>query len=218
LENKQISSVLSLCQQRNIPVDYMPKAKLQILCGPVVHQGFVARIADFQYLVEEDFFKTLKNQSHPLLLILDQVQDTHNLGAIIRTAESVKLTALVIAEKGGAEINATVVKTSAGAVFHCPVLRTRDLIVCLNKLKSNGIRIIGTVSGKGNMIYRTDLSGSIAIVVGSEGKGVRKNILLSCDEQVSIPMQGKLDSLNVSVSTALVLYEALRQRYFNKER
>jgi 23S rRNA (guanosine2251-2'-O)-methyltransferase len=212
LEKKNVAPVLNLCAQRDIPVDYLPKAKLQILCGAVVHQGFVALLAEYKYLSNLDFFNLLKSKINPFILILDQIQDTHNLGAIIRTAESVNLTALVMTTGGGAEINATVAKTSAGAVFHCPIHRTEDLITLLENLKSAGLKIIGTVRGREKTIYHTDFSTSLAVVVGSEGKGIRKNILLHCDEQVSIPMYGRIDSLNVSVSTAVVLYEIVRQR------
>lgn len=190
----------------------MPKAKMQILCGAVVHQGYAAELADYKYLNEAELLQLIGNTARPLILILDQIQDTHNLGAIIRTAESVKLTALVLAEKGGAEINATVAKTSAGAIFHCPIHRTADLFVFLEKLKVTGLKIVGTVMGRQNSIYQADLRTGLAVIVGSEGKGIRKNILGHCDEQVSIPMWGRIDSLNVSVSTAVILYEIIRQR------
>ena len=193
-------------------VDYMPKAKMQILCGAVVHQGYAAELADYKYLTEPDLLQLIGNTARPLILILDQIQDTHNLGAIIRTAESVNLTALVMAEKGGAEINATVAKTSAGAIFHCPIHRTADLFVFLETLKATGLKIVGTVMGRQNTIYQADLRTGLAVIVGSEGKGIRKNILGHCDEQVSIPMWGRIDSLNVSVSTAVILYEIIRQR------
>lgn len=190
----------------------MPKAKLQILCGAVIHQGFVAQMGEYRYVMENNLFQFIKEDPHPVILILDQIQDTHNLGAIIRTAESVRVTALVIAEKGGAEVNATVAKTSAGAIFHCPIHHAENLIVLLEKLKTAGIRIIGTVMNREKVIYKVDLTGGLAVIVGSEGKGIRKNILFHCDDQVSIPMRGSIDALNVSVSTGIVLYEILRQR------
>jgi 23S rRNA (guanosine2251-2'-O)-methyltransferase len=212
LEKKNILSVLNLCEKKGVKVDYMPKAKLQILCGAVVHQGYVAELTDYKYLTESDLLHLINNSAKPLILILDQIQDTHNLGAIIRTAESVNITALVIAEKGGAEINATVAKTSAGAIFHCPIHRTADLFVFLEKLKDSGLKIVGTVMGRQNTIYQANLNAGLAVIVGSEGKGIRKNILAHCAELVSIPMLGRIDSLNVSVSTAVVLYEIIRQR------
>jgi 23S rRNA (guanosine2251-2'-O)-methyltransferase len=212
LEKKNILPVLNLCEKKGVKVDYMPKAKLQILCGAVVHQGYVAELTDYKYLTESDLLHLINNSAKPLILILDQIQDTHNLGAIIRTAESVNLTALVIAEKGGAEINATVAKTSAGAIFHCPIHRTADLFVFLEKLKDSGLKIVGTVMGRQNTIYQANLNAGLAVIVGSEGRGIRKNILVHCDELVSIPMLGRIDSLNVSVSTAVILYEIIRQR------
>jgi len=212
LEKKNTISILEWCEKRIVPVDYMPKAKLQILCGAVVHQGYVAQLGDYQYVMESDLFQFIKDNPRPVILILDQIQDTHNLGAIIRTAESVNITALVIAEKGGAEVNATVAKTSAGAIFHCPIHRTDHLITFLEKLKTAGIKILGTVMNRDKVIYKSDLTVGLAVIVGSEGKGIRKNILIHCDDQVSIPMRGSIDSLNVSVSTGIVLYEILRQR------
>jgi 23S rRNA (guanosine2251-2'-O)-methyltransferase len=117
-----------------------------------------------------------------------------------------------MAEKGGAEINATVAKTSAGAIFHCPIHRSKDLAAFLQKLKTNGLKIVGTVMSREKTIYQADFNTGLAVIMGSEGKGIRKNILGYCTEKVSIPMLGRVDSLNVSVSTAVVLYEIIRQR------
>jgi len=146
LEQKSIQAVLTLCDKKGVAVDYMPKAKLQILCGAVVHQGYVAELTDYRYLTADDLFHLISETSRPLILILDQIQDTHNLGAIIRTAESAALTALVIAEKGGAEINATVAKTSAGAVFHCAPPATTTSTTALEPTRSSALTLSVFVS------------------------------------------------------------------------
>jgi len=149
-----------------------------------------------------------------LLLILDQIQDPHNLGAILRTAEAAGVTAVIIPEKGSAEITGTVAKTSAGAVFHIPVHRTGDLFALTGKLKDRGIKIFTLAPGKQEIIYRCDLNCPLALVIGSEGKGVRKNLQNLSDDTISIPQTGRTGSLNASVSAALIIFESVRQRKF----
>jgi 23S rRNA (guanosine2251-2'-O)-methyltransferase len=177
----------------------------------------VAILDEFIYLSEKQLIETLQSSENPFVLILDQIQDPHNLGAIIRTAEIVGITAIIIPEKGSASITSAVAKTSAGAAFHCSLHQTTHLTETMNILRRKNLALIAMVPHKEETIYDTDLKGPLAIVVGSEGKGVRKNIQRLCDKSVSIPGRGKVGSLNASVSTAVVLFEAVRQREFRKE-
>jgi 23S rRNA (guanosine2251-2'-O)-methyltransferase len=197
---------------RHIPLEYYPKEQLQRFCGAVVHQGIVAEIKTYAYIGKADLLQKISNRDKPLVLVLDQIQDVHNMGAIIRTAEVAGITAVIIPEKGSAQMNETVAKTSAGAIFHCPIHQTDDLPSLLVGIAGMGLEIVAMVPHQDKTIYAADLNKPLAVVVGSEGRGVRKNLLAYCSRKLSIRQHGRLDSLNVSVATALVLFEALRQR------
>jgi len=215
LDSKGIQTLLKLCHEKSIEVSYEDKSNLQRFCGPVLHQGIAAYLESYTYASYREVFNVLKNEEDPFILILDQIQDPHNLGAIIRTAEVAGVMAIILPEKGSAVITPTVAKTSAGAIFHCPVHRTPNLINIIQDLKSKNIRVIAMAPNRENTIFNSDLTKPIALVIGSEGKGVRKNIETICDEAISIPRLGKLDSLNASVSSAIVLFEAVRQRQYS---
>ena len=212
MEKKDEEKLQYLSSKRNIKVSYVKKANLQKLCGPVLHQGVVAILDDFKYINDAQLVKTIQSSPNPLILILDQIQDPHNFGAIIRTAEFAGITALILPEKGSSSITSTVVKTSAGAIFHSLVHRTSDLPGTMEKLRDENIALIAMVPYQQKTIYETDLKRPLAIVIGNEGKGVRKNIRRLCHQSVSIPGRGKVESLNASVSTAVVLFETVRQR------
>lgn len=214
LQQKDAGHIRRLAENKNIQIKVVPKAHLQKYCGPVVHQGVVAAMNAYAYITESDLLARVAGAEHPLILFLDQIQDTHNLGAIIRTAALSGVTAVVIPEKVSAEINPTVAKTSAGAVFHVPIHQTQRLFELIDILKSKGLKFAALMPGRENNIYQSDLRIPLALVVGSEGKGVRKNILNQCDLRLTIPQMGKLDSLNASVSTAIILFEIMRQRHF----
>ena len=217
MEKKDSIRISELAKKKNVKVLYSKKAELQKICGPVLHQGVTAILDKYDYLTEQNLLALITSSENPLFLILDQIQDPHNLGAIIRTAESAGVSAIILPEKGSASVNPTVAKTSAGAVFHCPIYQTMDLQGMINKLQEQKIKVIAMVPHHNNTIYDTDLSGPLAIIVGSEGKGVRKNILRLCDKSMSIPGYGKVDSLNASVSTAVAVFEAVRQRRMKDE-
>ena len=214
LQKKDFYQFRELAEKHSVAITVSSKGQLQKYCGPVVHQGIVAEIDEFRYISWPALHNILESTDNPLLLILDQIQDTHNMGAIIRTAEICGVTAIIIPEKISAEINPTVVKTSAGAVFFSKIHRTGDLTSSLQKLKELNVSVAALVPGNSQNIYKTDLKIPLAVIVGSEGRGVRKNLLSLCDMNLSIPQAGKLDSLNASVSAAVVLFEILRQRKY----
>ncbi len=210
-----IRHIRSLAEKKEVEVKIIPKDGLQKKVGAVVHQGVAAAVVVQAIPDEEALLERMGQKKNPLLLVLDQIQDPHNLGAILRTAEISGVDAVILPVKGSAELTATVAKTSAGALFHVPIFRCDELTETLERLKSLNIKIVATLPRAETSMYQVDLSGGCAILVGNEGEGVRKNVLPWCDTALYIPQFGKLNSLNASVSTAVVLYEALRQRHSN---
>jgi 23S rRNA (guanosine2251-2'-O)-methyltransferase len=217
MDKKDSFKISNLAEKNKVRIIKTRKSELQKICGPVLHQGVSAVLDEYTYLSDDQLFIKISSSNNPLILILDQIQDPHNLGAIIRTAESAGVTAIILPEKGSASVSSTVAKTSAGAVFHCSICRTFDLGSMLLKLKEQNIELVALVTHRLETIYNADLSGPVAITVGSEGKGVRKNIQRLCDKSISIPGYGKVDSLNASVSTAVAVFEAVRQRIADDE-
>jgi 23S rRNA (guanosine2251-2'-O)-methyltransferase len=172
------------------------------------HQGVVAWCEPFRYA---DAFELASGEA-PLLACLDQVSDPHNLGAVIRSAEGAGADGVVVPAHGSATVTAAVCRASAGAVEHLPVAVVPNLARYLAEIKSGNLWIAGAVGGSGTPMWKADLSGGIAFVLGAEGKGLRPLVRRTCDLEVSIPLLGKVESLNVSVAAALLLYEARRQR------
>jgi 23S rRNA (guanosine2251-2'-O)-methyltransferase len=216
-DKKNIQPLLKFIRQQNIVVQYHKKADFQKFCGPVLHQGIVAYLDGYQYLSAAELMTRIASEPKPFILILDQIQDPQNLGAIIRSAEVAGVTAIILPDKGSAAINQTVAKTSAGAIFHCSIFRDSDLPATMRVLKEANLKLYAMVAHKQKTIFESNLKIPLGLVIGSEGRGVRKNIEVFCDEAVSIPGFGKIDSLNASVSTAIVLFEVLRQRKYLSE-
>ncbi len=214
LDSKIKNKIINLTQNRNLNIKYIPKQQFQRFTGAVLHQGVAVELKKYRYISEDFLFKTFQSKDNLILLILDQIQDPHNFGAIIRTAEICGVDAIIIPEKGSAKVNPTVAKTSAGAVFHLPIHQTNDLFILIDKLKDFDIQIAATVAGQQNNIYQIQFPEKNAIIIGSEGKGVRKNLLKLADTKISIPQFGKVNSLNASVSSAVILYEIVRQKNY----
>ncbi len=211
---KIIGRIERICLQKEITLEKTGKNDLQKIVGAVVHQNVAAEIEFNPFITAEEFNIILNSKSDLLILILDQIQDAHNIGAILRTAEITSTDVIIIPEKGSAEINATVAKTSVGALFHVPIFSTEDLLPVISNLQESNINVYAAVGTGENSIYETNFTGGSAIIIGSEGKGVRKNIAALCNANISIPQYGKINSLNASVSTAVILYEVIRQRKF----
>ena len=203
------------CQKRGISLQKMPKNQLQKFVGPVVHQGVIAEIDFNPFLNEQQFWQLIEEKAQPLLLILDHIQDTHNVGAILRTAEIVGVDCVVMPEKGSAPLNATVAKTSAGALFYTRFRQVESLEEILQKLNEKDIAGFAALPWAEQTIYEANFRRGMALVIGSEDKGVRKNLLKFCSQSVKIPQFGHVNSLNASVSTAIILYEVVRQRHFS---
>ena len=175
--------------------------------------GVIAVAAVREYVSIEDILQAAKDKGEPpLLVICDELSDPHNLGAVIRTAECAGAHGVVIPKRRSAGLTAVVAKTSAGAVSHIPVARVANLPSLLKELKKAGLWIFGSAANGTTPLYDADLKGPAAIVIGSEGEGMSRLVTENCDFLVSIPMKGKLNSLNASAAAAILLYEAVRQR------
>ncbi len=178
------------------------------------HQGAVAFCKDIKLEYNESYLEELLNNidSPPLLLVLDGVTDPHNLGACLRSAEAAGVNAVIVAKDKSALMNATVRKVASGAAEIIPFIVVTNLVRCLQSLQKRGIWVMGAAGEADKSVYSTDLKGALALVLGAEGSGLRRLTRETCDELLSIPMQGETSSLNVSVSAGVFLFEALRQR------
>ena len=189
------------------------KRKLDAMSRTHAHQGVIALCAVREYAGVEDILRLAEDRGEaPLLVICDELSDPHNLGAVIRTAECAGAHGVIIPKRRSAGLTAVVAKTSAGAVAHVPVARVPNLPALLEELKQRGIWVFGTAADGSTPLYGADLKGPAAIVIGSEGGGMGRLVAQRCDFLVSIPMRGKLNSLNASAAAAIMLYEAVRQR------
>lgn len=201
-----------LAKEKGIVVKDAQDKKLSQLAGGASHQGVVAVGACGEYVSVEDILAVSRNKgTNPFIIICDEIEDPHNLGAIIRTAETAGADGIIIPKRRSASLNATVAKTSAGAVSYVPVARVSNLAACIDILKDNGVWIYGT-DASGTDYCQTDFTGSMALVIGSEGFGISRLIQKKCDFMVKLPMHGNINSLNASVAAGIFMYEVLRQR------
>lgn len=212
LNNDLIKELVGLARAHQIPLSYAPVEKLNRLTRKN-HQGAVGFISAVTFSsLDNAISEAFQQGRDPMLMILDEVTDVRNFGAIARTAECAGVDAIVIPAKGSASINADAVKTSAGALHHIPICRVKDLVATIKNLRSSGVRVVGLTEKTDKDIYNHDLSGPIALLLGSEESGIHPKHLRLCDVMAKIPMFGKIDSLNVSVSAAVGIYEIVRQR------
>jgi 23S rRNA (guanosine2251-2'-O)-methyltransferase len=207
------NDIWDLAQKLGIPVQVVPLETLDRLARQVNHQGVVAYTAVVTYSNIEELLESLMTSGiDPLFLMIDQVSDVRNFGSIARTAECMGVHAIVIPEQGSARINADAMKVSAGALNHIAVCRVHHLQDTIHLFKDHGVRIVACNEKATETIWETDLRGPLCMVFGSEEKGITPRIIRSADAQASIPMQGRISSLNVGVSVGVVLAEAVRQR------
>jgi 23S rRNA (guanosine2251-2'-O)-methyltransferase len=207
----RIQKLVRLCQSAGVPVRPMSRDELTRLAGMPSHQGVVAVTAEKQYGELEDLLAAKRGQ-HAFLLVLDGVEDPHNLGALIRTAEGAGVDGVVIPERRAAGVTATVVKASAGASEHLPIAKVTNVGRAVEALKSRNIWTVGLDERAPKTYDELDYQMDCALVLGAEGHGLHEQIRKKCDFLVSIPMLGKVPSLNVSVAGAVVMYEVARQR------
>ena len=208
-----INKIISMAKQKRIVIVEVEKQKLNSMSQTENHQGVIALVPPFNYVELEDILEYAKSKNEdPFLLILDGIEDPHNLGSIIRTAETAGVHGIIIPKRRAVGVNATVSKSSAGAVEHMKITRVNNINEAIRYLKEEGIWIVGTDGDANTLYYDQDLKGAIAIVIGSEGFGMSKLVKENCDFLVKIPMSGKITSLNASVSAGIVIYETVKQR------
>jgi 23S rRNA (guanosine2251-2'-O)-methyltransferase len=212
---KPIGIIKSLARQRGIVVAEVDRQKFREITGTEHSQGVAAVAGIKEYVDLETIVTDLKrllNSTPPFLLILDEITDPHNTGALIRTAECAGVNAVVISKHNSAPLTGTIEKTSAGAVTYMPIARETNIVRSLEYLKENGYWIIGTEGTAEQSYTDVDYTMPLALVIGSEGKGIRRLVKEKCDFLVRIPLHGKIESLNASVAGAIVMYEVVRQR------
>ncbi|NLV91594.1 MAG: 23S rRNA (guanosine(2251)-2'-O)-methyltransferase RlmB [Firmicutes bacterium] len=208
-----IDQIQDLAQKRRIPVDYASKSVVEGLATETSHQGVVAQVAPFSYWALEDLLDTIAHrQEVPFLVVLDQIEDPHNLGAVLRSADAAGAHGVIIPQRRAASVTSTVAKTSAGAVEYVPVCQVTNLARAIDTLKERGIWVTGADMRGDKLHTEADLTGPLALVIGSEGRGIRRLIADKCDFLVRLPMYGQVNSLNASVAAGILLYEAVRQR------
>ncbi len=207
--------VISLAKQNKIKVEFMPKKALDSLSKTAHHQGYIAESVEFEYAEIEDILDRAKSKNtDPFVVLLDGIEDPHNLGAIIRSCECAGVDGIIIPKMRSCQVNETVVRTSAGAIANMLICRVANLKDAIEKLKQHGLWIFGAEIG-GENIFSTNLTGPVGIVIGSEGKGTRVSVKNHCDHIISLPLFGSVNSLNASVSAGIVVYEVVRQRLKN---
>lgn len=208
-----IKEIIAKAKERKIIITELDKVKFNNMAQTNNPQGVIAVVPPFDYCDIYDIIDSAKEKDEqPFILILDGIEDPHNLGSIIRTAETAGVHGVIIPKRRAVAVNATVNKVSAGAVEHMKIARVNNINETINTLKKEGIWICGTDINTEKYYYNQDLTGPLAIVIGSEGFGISKLVKENCDFLVKIPMKGKVTSLNASVSTGIVVYEAVKQR------
>src|SRR5688572_145091 len=204
----RLKQILDLARERGVPVRKEERAVLDKIAGGVVHQGIVAIAGEATYTPLEKVFE----RDNPCVVVLDGVEDPHNLGAVIRTAEASGVSGVIVPERHSAPLSAVVAKASAGALAYVPVIRVGNVATTLDQLKKRGIWVIG-VDEEGDRLWTDfDYTSPVALVFGGEHRGLRRLVREHCDVVVRLPMLGKVAALNVSVTAGVVLYEVVRQR------
>jgi 23S rRNA (guanosine2251-2'-O)-methyltransferase len=211
-----LAVITAKAREAGVPVKTADERKLDTMCENRVHQGVIATLAQTKYLELDELLSLAAKKSggsakhKPLFIACDGIEDPHNLGAIIRTAEAAGADGLIIPKRRNVSVNATVYKTSAGAAAVLPICRVSNLAACLDTLKKSGIWIYGA-DMDGTSVYKTNISGAACIVIGAEGSGLSSLIRKKCDILVSLPMYGQINSLNASVAAGIILYEYRQQ-------
>ncbi len=214
LQDNKVRHIYKLARQHSIPIVTAEQHKLKQLAPDVVHQGVVAIIAPIPLITLE----ALLEHTHQLpqfhfIVLLDRIQDPHNLGAIIRSAEVLGAGGIIIPAREAAPITTTVIKTSAGAVFHLPIARVTNLATSIRVLKENGYWVYGSQMNASTLLWEADFRRKCAIIIGNEARGIRPGLLKTCDTVFAIPQRGKTESLNASVAAGIIFAEFLRQNF-----
>lgn len=211
-QKKIIRDIIDLTKEKKIPLQQVEKEKLDKLVPGEKHQGVVALVAATDYVDWEDILKVAQEKGEePFIIILDGIEDPHNLGAVLRTVDAVGAHGVIIPKRRAVPLTEGVAKAAAGAVEYVPVARVPNINQVIGLLKEKGCWVVGAEM-EGTSLYKQDLKGPIVLVIGSEGKGLSRLVKENCDFLVSLPMNGQINSLNASVAAGILMYEILRQR------
>jgi 23S rRNA (guanosine2251-2'-O)-methyltransferase len=212
LSNDLIKELITTARSNNVPFTFVPLEKLKRMSSKN-HQGVICLLAAVSFASLDNLIDRAYSEGRePFFLLLDRITDVRNFGAIARTAECAGLDGIVIGEKGNAPITSDAMKTSAGALNHLPVCRERDLKKTLQLLRDNGIRVVACTEKASKDLYEVNLTGPIALIMGSEEDGISDPLIREADELAKIPMKGRIGSLNVSVAAGVAIYEVVRQK------
>ena len=208
-----INKIVAIANEKKVIIVQKDKKQMDMMAQTENYQGVIAVVPPYEYADVEDILDVAKERNEdPFILILDGIEDTHNLGAIIRTAETAGVHGIIIPKRRAAQVNSTVSKVASGALQYMKIARVNNISDTISKLKDNGVWVCGTAINAEKYYYDQSLTGPLAIVIGNEGKGISELVKRNCDFLVKIPMKGKVTSLNASVSTGIVVYEAVKQR------
>lgn len=212
-QKQAVAPILTLAKEAGVTVQTVPRKKIDQVAEGESHQGILAYIASYDYVEVADILAKAKASGEPpFLVILDEIEDPHNLGSIMRTGDATGVHGIIIPKRRSASLTSTVAKSSAGAIEYVPVARVTNLVRTMEELKEHNIWIVGTDASADQEFREARLDGGIALVIGSEGKGMSRLVRETCDFTVGLPMKGKVTSLNASVAGALLMYEVYRQR------
>jgi len=211
MKSAATADIVNLARGKQVPVQNVDKQFLDRMAPGTVHQGVIAQAAPYAYVELEDILAAVKD-ADPLLVLLDEVTDPHNLGAVIRSADAAGAHGVIIPRRRAAAVTPVVVKSSAGAVEFLPVARVGNIARTIELLKERGIWVVGAHPDAPQLVWDAPLTGPLAIVIGGEDKGLGRLVREKCDMLVKLPMAGRVNSLNASVAAALVLFDAVRQR------
>ncbi|WP_273451502.1 23S rRNA (guanosine(2251)-2'-O)-methyltransferase RlmB [Streptococcus ferus] len=211
LRGKNVEQIKDLARKKKVSISWTSKKKLTEMVSGAVHQGFVLRVAEFAYSDLEVILTKADKEENPLILVLDGLNDPHNFGSILRTADATNVTGVIIPKHRAVGVTPVVSKTATGAAAHVPIARTTNLSQTIEKLKAEGFWVFGTDMA-GTPATQWNTSGKLALIIGNEGKGISPNIKKQVDEMITIPMNGHVQSLNASVAAAILMYEVFRNR------
>lgn len=212
-----VTAIIAKCRTKGILIKEISPQKLDYYCGGANHQGVAVMFASQEYATVEDMFALAETRGEkPFLIICDEIEDPHNLGAIIRTAEATGVHGVIIPERRSASLNATVAKAACGALEYVPVARVTNIANTIGALKQRGVWVFGA-DMDGDDYTRTDFDTPCALVIGNEGKGIGALTAKKCDAVISLPMHGKINSLNASVAAGILMYEVVRSRNADKK-
>jgi len=208
-----INTVVGIAKEKRIIIKEVDRRKLDSMCDGATHQGVIAKVTPYKYSEVSDILALAEERGEsPFIVILDEVEDPHNLGSIVRTAELFGVHGIIIPKRRSASVSATVYKSSVGAIEHVKIAKVTNLNATIEELKEKGIWVYGADIRAEEYSYQVDFSGPCAIIIGNEGRGISKLTVQKCDKLIKIPMVGKINSLNASVAGGIIMYEVLKGR------